>query len=74
MTSEEKRPLILPTPNPLPKINLPIYYFNLFIKIYPNISCEIRDFKSYKNNKNGKNNNNSLPFPFFSIKGNCLCE
>ena len=33
MDSEDKRPLILPTPNPLPNINLPNYYFDLFIKI-----------------------------------------
>ena len=71
MTSEEKRPLILPTPNPLPKIKLPIYYFDLFIKIYPNISYEIKDYKSYKNNKYDKNNSSSS-FPFFSIKGNFL--
>ena len=39
--SEEKRPLILPTPDPLPKINLPLCFFDLFIKIYPHISYEI---------------------------------
>ncbi len=70
MDSEEKRPLILPTPNPLPKINLPCYYFDLFIKIYPNISYEIKDYKKYKNNNDGNNANSSSLYPFFSIKGN----
>ena len=68
--SEEKRPLILPTPNPLPKINLPYYYFDLFIKIYPNISYEIKDCKNIKKNNNGKNNYYPPMFPFFSINGN----
>ena len=71
MVSEEKRPLILPTPNPLPKINLPYYYLNLFIKTYPNISYEIKECKK-KNNNKGKNNNNSSISPLFSIKGNFL--
>ena len=70
MDSEEKRPLILPTPNPLPKINLPYYYCNLFMIIYPNIPFEIKDCKNKKNN-NGKNINSSL-LPFISFKGNCL--
>ena len=70
MDSEDKRPLILPTPNPLPKINLPCYYFDLFIKIYPNISYEIKDYRKYKNNNEGNNGNSSSLYPFFSIKGN----
>ena len=70
MDSEDKRPLILPTPNPLPKINLPCYYFDLFIKIYPNISYEIKDYRKYKNNNDGNNTNSSSLYPFFSIKGN----
>ena len=69
MDSEDKRPLILPTPNPLPNINLPSYYFDLFIKIYPNISYEIKDYIN-NNNNNGKNNKDPLLFPLFSIKGN----
>ena len=32
MVSEEKRPLILPKPNPLPKIYLPIYNKETFLK------------------------------------------
>jgi hypothetical protein len=71
MTSEEKRPLILPTPNPLPKIKLPIYYFDLFIKIYPNISYEIKDCKNRNNNNNG-NKKKCSPIPIFTIKGNFL--
>ena len=70
MTSEEKRPLILPTPNPLPKIKLPIYYFDLFIKIYPNISYEIKECKNKKSNNNGNKKNNYSMIPIFSIKGN----
>ena len=70
--SEEKRPLILPTPNPLPKINLPFYYFDLFIKIYPSISYEIKDCKNIKKNNNGKNNYYPSLLPIFSINGNFL--
>ena len=70
MESEEKRPLILPTPNPLPKINLPLYYLELFIKIYPNISYEIKEYKNYKNNNNGNKKNYTSLIPIFSIKGN----
>lgn len=33
--SEEKRPLILPTPNPLPYVRLPIKVFERFHKIFP---------------------------------------
>ena len=62
--SEDKRPLILPTPNPLPKINLPYYYLNLFIKLYPNITYEI-------NKINNSNNNGTFPLSnIFSINGN----
>ena len=70
MESKEKRPLILPTPNPLPKINLPYYYLELFIKIYPNISYEIKECKNKKNNNGGNKKNNSSGIPIFSIKGN----
>ena len=70
MESKEKRPLILPTPNPLPKINLPYYYLELFIKIYPNISYEIKECKNKKNNNNGNKKNNPSVIPIFSIKGN----
>ena len=33
--SEEKRPLILPTPNPLPQVKLPIKLLESFIKAFP---------------------------------------
>ena len=33
--SEEKRPLILPTPNPLPKISIPVKFLELFKCNYP---------------------------------------
>ena len=39
--SEDKRPLILPTPNPLPKIKLPIKLLETFIKAYPYASYTI---------------------------------
>lgn len=39
--SEDKRPLILPTPNPLPKIKLPIKLLETFIKTYPYASYTI---------------------------------
>ena len=60
--SEDKRPLILPTPNPLPKINLPYNYLSIFTKLYPNISYEIKDY-------NNIGDNNSIQ-KFFSINGN----
>ena len=72
MDSEEKRPLILPTPNPLPKINLPYYYLDLFMKIYPNVPFEIKECKNKKNNNNGKNTCFSSLLPFISFKGNCF--
>ena len=80
--SVEKRPLILQTPKILPKINIPLYYLNLFTKLYPNVSYEIKEFR-YTNEKNkneickdnnlngmnGINNNNNI-FLVFSINGN----
>ena len=33
--SEEKRPLILPTPNPLPQVKVPIKMFDKFIQAFP---------------------------------------
>ena len=71
MESEEKRPLIMDTPNPLPNINLPLYYLDLFIKLYPNISYEIRDSENNRNNNGNKNIYSSL-IPVFTIKGNFL--
>ena len=68
--NEEKRPLILATPNPLPKINLPYYFFDLFIKIYPHISYEIKECKIVKKKDNGKNNYYSELSTIFSINGN----
>ena len=59
--SEDKRPLILPVPTKLPNINIPIYYLDLFHKLYPYISYKI---KNINNNKN-----NSL-LKVFSINGN----
>lgn len=67
--SEEKRPLILATPNPLPRINLPLCFFDLFIKIYPHISYEIKDFENVKKNNNGKTHHSPVT-PIFSINGN----
>lgn len=49
--SEEKRPLILPTPNPLPKIKLPITLLDTFIKAFPFSSY------SFENNNEGRSNN-----------------
>ena len=63
--SEDKKPLILPTPNPLPKINIPYYYLNFFNKLYPNISYEIKKFQNCKN----KNDICSMK-KIFSINGN----
>ena len=60
--NKDKRPLILPTPNPLPKINLPYKYFNIFIKLYPKISYEIKEY-NYKNDDNSSQK-------IFSINGN----
>jgi len=39
--AEDKKPLILTTPNPLPRIELPNKFFNSFISIYPFASYEI---------------------------------
>ena len=39
--NEEKRPLILPTPNPLPLISIPIKYLELFKKYYPFLKYSI---------------------------------
>ena len=51
--SEEKRPLILPTPNPLPKIKLPIKLLDTFVKAFP--------FSSYSfENNNGASANNEF--------------
>jgi len=68
--NQEKRPLILDTPNPLPKIDLPYYFFDLFIKIYPHISYEIKDCKIVKKNNKCKNNYYSQLSTIFSINGN----
>ena len=62
--NEDKRPLILNTPNPLPKINIPFYYLNIFIKLYPKISFEIKELKN-----NNDKNDYSLK-QIFSINGN----
>ena len=62
--SEDKRPLILPVPNPLPKIKLPCYYLDLFVKLYPNIYYEINNI-----NKD-KNRDCSSLSKIFSINGN----
>ena len=62
--SEDKRPLILPTPNPLPKINLPLKYLTLFKELYPYISFDIKE------SKNKKSNNNISDEDTFCIDGN----
>ena len=61
--NEDKRPLILNTPDPLPIINLPFYYLNIFKRLYPKIPYEIKEFN------NNKNDNYSLK-QIFSINGN----
>ena len=77
--SAEKRPLILPTPKILPKINIPYYYLNLFTKLYQNISYKIKEFKYYKDKKNNNeicNDNNRINsnqiFLVFSVGGNFM--
>jgi len=62
--NEEKRPLILPVPNPLPKIKLPCYYLDLFVKLYPNIYYEINNINQ------DKNRDRSSLSKTFSINGN----
>ena len=62
--SEDKKPLILPVPRCLPKINLPCYYLKLFLKLYPNVSYEI-------NNCDNNNNKGACSLTkIFSINGN----
>jgi len=61
--SEDKKPLILPVPHSLPKINLPCYYLKLFLKLYPNVSYEINNCN---NNKKGACSLSKI----FSINGN----
>ena len=59
--TEDKRPLILPVPHHFPKINLPCYYLEFFIKLYPYISYKIKNNNSKYNNSISK---------IFSINGN----
>jgi hypothetical protein len=47
--SEEKRPLILPVPKNFVKIKIPIYYLDLFLKLYPNVSYRIKTIKTSDN-------------------------
>ena len=61
--SEDKKPLILPVPHSLPKINLPCYYLKLFLKLYPNVSYEI-------NNCNNNKKSACSRSKIFSINGN----
>ena len=61
---EDKKPIILPTPDPLPKINIPHYYLSFFNKLYPNVSYEIKILQNFKN----KNDVCSLK-KIFSING-----
>lgn len=50
--SEDKRPLILPTPNPAPKVKLPLKVLDSFIKAYPFASYGVENNKNnYKLNK-----------------------
>jgi hypothetical protein len=39
--AEDKRPVILQTPNVLPNVELPLKYFDAFLTVYPNASYEI---------------------------------
>ena len=41
--SEDKRPLILPTPNPFPKISIPFKYLELFKSNFPFIKYSIKN-------------------------------
>ena len=80
----EKRPLILPTPKILPKINIPLYYLNIFTKMYPNVSYNINvlqcldDKQNYNeickdnNYNNNKTKDNSNITFVFSIDGNFI--
>jgi hypothetical protein len=49
--SEDKRPLILPTPNPFPKITIPFKYLELFKSNYPFLKYSV---KISKNNDDKK--------------------
>ena len=62
--SENKRPLILPVPYPLPRINLPCYYLNLFVKLYPFVIYTINNSETYNNRSS------STLSKTFSINGN----
>ena len=59
--SEEKKPLILPTPNPLPKISIPIKYLEFFKQSYPFIKYSII------NNQNDKEAQKFILHNFFSL-------
>ena len=50
LDSEDKKPLILPTPINLPKIKIPLDYLNFFVKIYPFSIISIEN--NYANNFN----------------------
>jgi len=64
--SENKRPLILPVPHPLPRINLPCYYLDLFINLYPYVYYKI-------NNSEANDDRSSSPLSkTFSIDGNFI--
>jgi hypothetical protein len=62
--SENKRPLILPVPYPLPRINLPCYYLDLFVKLYPFVLYTIN------NSESCNNRSSSTLSKTFSINGN----
>ena len=62
--SENKRPLILPVPYPLPRINLPCYYLDLFVKLYPFVLYTIN------NSETCNNRSSSTLSKTFSINGN----
>ena len=59
--SEEKRPLILPTPNPLPKISIPIKYLEFFKQSYPFIKYSVI------NDQNDKEAQKFILHNFFSL-------
>ena len=64
--SVNKRPLILPVPHPLPRINLPCYYLDLFIKLYPYVYYKINNSETYNNRSS------STLSKTFSINGNFI--
>jgi hypothetical protein len=65
--SEDKRPLILPTPEPLPQIEVPLKYLEKFLNYFPNANIKVLNDEGLveqkksenENNNNNKDNNNN---------------